>query len=315
MNRRRLLTLFAACAAPFPALGASPYRAPRTPQGAPDLQGTWTNASYTHLQRPKALTSLVVPPDRAKAYEDELTAKGGVPVPADPLGQVQSEFNDPGVALARIRGEIRSSWIVDPPDGRLPYTAEARKRLRQDDHPAPESFDNVEGREQMERCLYTTGAAPIASSFDASLFQIVQTSDAVVIVAEKNHDARIIRLSGKDAKPPPRGPASWMGDSVGRWEGETLVVVTDNLGPELSQREDDFYLSNAARVEERFTRTGPGEIFYSYTVFDPKLFTRPWRAEMVFAPAKGRLYEYACHEGNYALTNILQAARDGNQPR
>jgi len=312
MDRRRFVLRISAgvAMAPFPALGAS-WRMQRTPYGAPDLEGVWTNASYTHLERPKEFKSLVVGPAEARAFEAARAAHHGVLLVGDEVGQADSEFPESGAGLARIHGEIRSSWIVDPPDGKLPYTPEARKRLHLDEHPRPEHYDGPEQRPQMERCLNTTGSAPITSSPDASLFQIVQTRDAVVILAEKNHDARIVRLTSGAVMT--KGPPSWMGDSVGRWEGETLVVETDNFLPEIEQRENSFFLSSQAKVTERFTRTGPGEMIYAFSVTDPKMFTQTWRGEMLFTAAKGPLYEYACHEGNYSIVTILEAARAGRQ--
>jgi len=236
----------------------------------------------------------------------------------DVLGQNESEFPDNGPGLARIRGEIRSSWIVDPADGKVPWTEEARKRLYVGGHP-PEDYDNVEARDTDERCLTTPGAAaPILNSHDANLIQIVQAPGWLAIVGEKNHDTRIVRLEGAGGGPNlaglgAGGLGSWSGASVGHWEGATLVVRTTGLRPGLTKIHDDLTLSDRARVVERFTRTGPTEITYLFEVDDPTLFTRPWRGEMVFRPAEGQLYEYACHEGNYSLPSILRAARQGNQ--
>jgi hypothetical protein len=234
--------------------------------------------------------------------------------PHDTLGQATSEFPDQGPGLARIRGEIRSSWIVDPADGKVPWTKEAlARRSSADERPA--LFDNVEVRPTDERCLTASGAgAPILNSHDTNLIQIVQTSDCVVIVSEKNHDARIVRI-GAALKPRESTPgfSGWMGVSMGRWEGATLVVETTGLRPGITKLNDALSLSDHSRVLERFTRSGPREITYEFAVTDPTLFTRPWRAEMVFRPAEGQIYEVACHEGNYSLPNILAAARQGNQ--
>ena len=294
-------------------VGARPAPAPSAP-AARSLTGVWTNAWYTRLERPKALKSLVVTAEDAEAFEAPRRAMGGgIAGPEDVVGQATSEFPENGPGLARIRGEIRSSWIIDPPDGKIPWSAEARARLGLDKRPV-EDFDNVEARPTEERCLTAAGAgAPILNSYDGNIVQIVQTPDSVVIVSEKNHDARIVRLGDGPRPPAAAGVFGWMGASVGRWDGATLVVETTGLRPGVTRFGNGLLLSDRSRVVERFTRTSPTEIHYLFEVEDPTLFTRPWRAEMVFRPAAGRLYEYACHEGNYSLPSILSAARQGNQ--
>ncbi len=282
-----------------------------------DLTGTWTNAWYTWLERPKDFTTLVVTPAQAEAFEHPRRAlNGDLNDPRDELGQATSEFPDQGPGLARIRGEIRSSWIIEPADGKIPWTAEAKARVHPKDDP-PGAYDNVEARPSDERCLTASGAgAPITNSHDTNVIQIVQTPGALVIVAEKNHDARVVRIDGRPPRPGELSPSlgGWMGVSRGRWEGRTLVVETTGLRPGITKLNDALSLSDRSRVVERFTRTGPREITYLFEVEDPTLFTRPWRGEMVFRPSEGPIYEFACHEGNYSLPSILSAARQGNQP-
>ena len=278
------------------------------PPGPPgDLTGTWTNAWYTDLQRPKGFKGLVATPEEAEAYEAPRRALNGMIVEEDDeTGQAEAEFNDKGPGLARIRGEIRSSWIVDPVDGRIPYADDTRARLGIGKPPV-EAYDNVEQRDTDERCLTAKGqGAPILNSPDTNTIQIVQTPGDIVIVSEKNHDARVIRMDG--APLPAWEPRDWMGVSVGHWRGATLVVETTHRRAGLT-RVGGLTLSGAGRVTEEFTRTGPAEITYTFRVEDFSLHTRPWRGEMVFRPAEGLLYEYACHEGNYALPSILSAAR------
>ncbi|WP_293906856.1 hypothetical protein [Phenylobacterium sp.] len=276
-----------------------------------DLSGVWTNAWYTSLERRKAFKALVVTPAEAAAYEAPRRAlHGEVASKEDVLGQNESEFPDQGPGLARIRGEIRSSWIVDPPDGQIPWTAAARVRLHLDKEPA-DDFDNVEARDTDERCLTGTGdSAPIVNTHDANVIEIVQTRDHVAIYTEKNHAVRIVRLGV--AGPATHEPAEWPGASVGRWEGRTLVVETTHRRPGLTRISDELSLSDRSRVVEQFTRTGATEITYLFQVEDPTLFTRAWRGEMVFRPAEGPIYEYACHEGNYSLPSILSAARQAD---
>ena len=182
----------------------------------------------------------------------------------------------------------------------------------------PDIYDNVENRDTDERCLTSSsGIAPILNTHDANIFEIVQTKDAVAIVGEKNHEARIVRLGGAPNEPDRQEPGlgRWNGVSVGRWEGATLVVETTRLRPGVTRLDDDVWLSDHARVTERFARSGPAEIAYLFEVEDASLFTRPWRGEMVFRKSEGRMFEYACHEGNYSLPGILKAARSADREK
>jgi hypothetical protein len=273
-----------------------------------DLEGVWTSASYTDLQRPRTLPRLVLTPAEAEAYEAPLRRFNGLPPsPPGEVGQAENEFVDRGAGLARVKGQIRSSWIVDPPDGRIPWSATALAR-RYDVMPPVQGLGNPEERTGPERCLASVNAgAPMVGAPDSNLFQILGTREAVVILSEKYHDARIVRLS--DGRPLPPMPPSWLGDSVGQWEGDTLVVETRGFHPGVTSRGFLVFATDATRVRERFTRLGPDELFYEFTIEDPVLFTRPWRAEMAFPAAKGRIFEYACHEGNYSLPGILAGAR------
>lgn len=270
------------------------------------LDGTWTNGWYTQLERPKGFKALVATPEEAEVYEAVRRPLNGMPPSPDgEVGQAESEFNEGGPGLARIQGEIRSSWIVDPADGKIPWTEAARARYRIGQKPV-ERFDHVEERPTEERCLTARGAnAPILNSPDTNYIQIVQTPEHVAIVSEKNHDVRIVQVGGPPPAAPP-GEGVWGGVSVGRWEGETLLVVTTHVR---FTRVRGLILTPSARVTERFTRSGPKELFYAFEVEDPALYARPWRGEMVFRAAKAPMFEFACHEGNYSLTSILSAAR------
>jgi hypothetical protein len=312
MPWRALVLMAVVLAWAAPAL-AQPYKAPRTPWGAPDLQGVWTNLSLTTLERPPAFTSLIVPEAEAAAYD---ARRAGPPPsrPGDPVGGNETEWFDNAV-LARIRGQARSSWLVDPPDGRLPYTEAVRKKLADLVTPKASSDDHPEALSANERCLVglnaTAGPPMINARYNAN-YEIVQTQDFVVIVVEMNHDARIIRL--KDRAHLPTAMRPWMGDSVGWWERDTLVVETTNLNPGQSLRAApggaSYYVSQDAKIVERFTRTSRTQILYEFQVEDPATFTRPWRAEMALNAARGRVYEYACHEGNYSMAGILAGGRE-----
>ncbi len=302
--------LLLAAAAPAQARGrARPSLA--TAVAATDIEGLWTNASYTRLQRPKKLKSLVLTPKEAAAYEATLSRFHGVPSdPMDDLGQNESEFPDSGEGLAKIRGQLRTSWIVSPADGRVPYSPEAKARLHIGDPDWEEGYDNPEDRPDGERCISSNGdAPPQMSEQDANLIQIVRTKDHVAIYSEKNHEFRIVPMTTvRD----PNQPPSWAGNSIGHWEGATLVVETRGFRREVMDR-DFFFHSGDARVTERFTRTGPGELLYEFTVVDPKTFTQPLKGEELFRATKGPIYEYTCHEGNYSLPSIMKAARLGRQ--
>jgi len=307
IDRRRLLVAAAGAGLSGPA-----WARPRAP--APDLTGVWTNAWYTKLERPDGFKGLIATPAEAEAYEAPRRAlRGAFPFEGDAVGQVETEYADHGPGLARIRGEIRSSWIVDPPDGKLPYTAAARERLRIG-KPRREDYDHVEQRPMDERCLTVPGAfAPMMNWHDGNIVEIVQTPEWLVIVGEKNHDTRIVRLGDPPPGERPPAPGGWMGVSTGRWDGATLVMETTGLRPGLTTVGLGLKLSEHARVVERLARAGPAELAYLFEVEDPTLFSRPWKGEMVFRAAEGQFFEFACHEGNYSLTSILSGARQAEQ--
>ncbi|MGF1457155.1 MAG: hypothetical protein ACFB6R_17485 [Alphaproteobacteria bacterium] len=299
------------------------YKPPRRPDGTPDLQGIWTNASVTVLERPDGVENLVLTDEEARNFGgewlDRLESDKGVTnpdAPAPEAGQNVGGYNtfwmDPGTKVARIKGEWRSSWIVEPENGKLPYSmaggAMAVKRGRQ----MSRNFDDPEVRSPGERCIVgfgSTGGPPMLNVLYNNNYQIVQTPDVVAIVVEMNHNARLVRIGDQHRAKPLRG---WLGDSVGRWEGDTLVVNTTNFHPDVSLRpaiRHRVFLSPEAKVEERFTRIADQEIFYEFSVDDPKVYRQTWRGEMILRKTEGPIYEYACHEGNYALPNILGGAR------
>lgn len=283
------------------------YRTPTTAYGAPSLEGLWSGASFTPLERPDGFKGLVATPEEAHAFETRVARTGGVDIPPDKdlLGQGTSEFPESGSGLARIGGQIRTSIIVEPADGKIPWSDAGKARRRR------YSYDGPEARPDNERCLSaSTTGAPAIPAEDANVLQILQTRDEIVILSERYHDARIIRMT-EPARPAPR---SWMGESHGRWEGDTLVVRTQGLQDRIIGRGDDVFFSGDTVVEERFIRTGPQEILYRFTVTDPTLFSQPWRGEVLLRPSPGRWFPYDCHEGNYSIVNVLQAAKLGLQP-
>jgi hypothetical protein len=220
----------------------------------------------------------------------------------------------PQYAFARVDGRLRTSWITSPADGRLPWRPEGLARLMAGNAAAGgEAADNPEQRSVFDRCLVGgLGSAnpPMLNPTVAGAKRIVQTREAVAILSEMNHDLRIVRLEprkGAGRRPGPPIPV-WMGDSVGHWEGGTLVVETTGFHP-LEAFRGRFMLSPGARVTERFTRTGPGTLLYAYEVDDPENYTQPWRGEMPYSADPGPVWEYACHEGDHDVEIFLGAAR------
>lgn len=293
---------------------------PRTYFGAPDLQGTWTNATITTLVRPNDADSLVITAEEAVKWERrqadfidrfDTVADGDLPAGADP-GGYNAFWIDPGTKMAVLEGEIRTSLIVDPANGRIPYRLGSHMKLFQFLRRVLSAFDGPEQRPLGERCIVgfgSTGGPPMLPVLYNNHYQIVQSKDTVMILVEMNHDARIIRLNGTH---PAKHIRKWMGDSIGHWDGDTLVVETTNFTPGQSYRaaiRHQLYTTEDLKVTERFTRVSDKQIRYEFTMDDPGAFTQVWRAEMPLNAADGLMYEYACHEGNYALPGILAGAR------
>jgi hypothetical protein len=286
------------------------WQTPRTPDGKPDLQGTFTFRTITPLQRPPALAGKeVLTPEEAAAFEaaentrlnrDLYDPEKGQPsagYPPRSQGGVLS-YNDFWYERgSQLTQDLRTSLIVDPPDGRIPLaprTGGARS--------AAGRFDNPETLSLADRCLlgFNSGPPMTSSTYNNNVL-IVQTRDYVMLQTEMIHEARIVPLDGRPHGALPR----WIGDSRGRWEGDTLVVETLNF-----KRETSLPGSSAqTRLVERFTRVGPDTIRYEYTVSDPTTLTRPWTAVMPLTRIDELIYEYACHEGNYGMTGILSGAR------
>ena len=285
------------------------YTAPRASDGKPDLQGIWTNITITPLERPRELADKAFFTEQeALQYEKQVREQNN----ADRRdGGAQADVNrayndfwyDRGT---KVVGNRRTSLIVDPPDGKVPaLTPEAQKR--QADRAAAgreHQFDGPENRALTERCLvWPTAGPPMMPSFYNNNYQIVQGPGYVMILVEMVHDVRIIPTDGR-----PHLPANirqWFGDSRGHWEGDTLVVETTNFTDKSSFRGSDENM----KLIEKFTRTGPDTILYEFTVNDPTVFTKPWTAQVPMNKMQGPIIEYACHEGNYAMSGMLAGAR------
>lgn len=279
---------------------------PRTPDGKPDFQGIWFSGFMAPLERPDGFDALIVPPgekDAAIAKMREWFSEGEV---YDP----EADANPVAPALLEIDGQIRSSMLVEPADGQLPLTALARGVMDAD---WPE-YDQHEDRPPPERCLGGLAQAPMVSTHLPIPLRIVQTPAALVLAAEDFNPARII---GMTSARPPDALRSPDGHSRGRWEGDTLVVETAQFatpGPPggLTWR-SAAPITADSRVIERFRMLSVDRILYQFTVEDPSLYKTPWLAEYVLNRTDMGFLEYACHEGNYAIINILTAARLGLQ--
>ncbi len=300
---------------------------PKAPDGHPDLQGVWTNATITPMERPKAFAAKpTLNDDEAVAYEKaqakELNDQDGqsdgpliAAAGSSGTGGYNVLFIDRGSELARVDGVKRTSLIIDPPDGRIPpMTAEGRQRI-QAMMTSFNHFESVKERPLSERCLVgfgSTAGPPMLPVLYNNNYQIVQTPDAVMIMVEMVHDVRVIRMNQKHVPPDVR---KWLGDSVGHWEGDTLVVDTTNFNPHIRFRGS----SEDLHVIERFQRVDAQTILYRATIDDPTTFTKQWTLEYPFLSTPGPVYEYACHEGNYAMQDILGGARkmesDRTEPR
>jgi len=299
-----------------------PYQAPRALEGKADLQGVWSNASITTLQRAARYPKLQLDPAEVAAAtaahpqvvrqltdddQGENTVRDGKDLQS---GRGYNAFwIDPGTRFGYVKGTYRTSWIIDPADGQIPYTPSGRDYLaglarRQ------ESYDGPETRPLAERCL-STGARvgpPMINGLYNNHYEIVQTANHVVIRTEMVSHARVVRLRGGHV---PEQLGQLFGDSIGHWEGDTLVVETRRFSR--LQSDATINLTTQGKVTERFTRVAAGELLYEFTVEDPFFYSRPWRGELTFNASQDRVFEYACHEGNYALTGILAGARQAER--
>jgi len=290
---------------------------PRVSDGHPDLQGVWTNATITPMERPaKYASKLTLTDAEAKQLEKDaakeladVDGKSESPLLAaagsNGTGGYNILFIDRGSELARVDGVKRTSLIIDPPDGKMPAkTKESQKRMAAIMR-SYMVYDGVKDRPASERCLIgfgSTSGPPMMPVLYNNNYQIVQTKDAVMILVEMVHDVRVIRINGTHA---PSNVRQWLGDSIGHWEGDTLVVDTTNFN-------DQTLFEGASRdlhVIEHFKRVDASTILYRVTIDDPATFTKQWTMEYPFVASPGPVYEYACHEGNYAMTDILGGAR------
>lgn len=296
-----------------PAAKSKGFTMPRTADGHPDLQGNWTNATLTPMARPAAFKDKATVSDEEaakweKAQADEVAAGDGKSdsdfhrrAGSGETGGYNALFIDRGSELARVDGQKRTSLIIDPPDGTMPpLTAEARTRMGGRGGRGP-SNNSAKERALSERCLMSFGSSsgpPMLPVLYNNNYQIVQTPDTVMILVEMIHDARIVRMN---VPHDPDAIRKWLGDSVGKWDGDTLVVDTINFNPAVNFRGS----SKNLHVIERFTRVGANAMLYRTTIEDPTTFSKPFTIEYPFRSTQDRIFEYACHEGNYSIVDIL----------
>jgi hypothetical protein len=289
---------------------AKAWKLPRTPDGQPDLQGFWTNTTYTPLERPKNVTKEFYTKEEAIDIAKKAAAIEGEETEPGTIADVHYDFTQFG--LDRSQGgfalNLRTSLIVDPPDGRLPsLSAEGQKRAVERAAARKRmgaATDAVQNQPLSVRCIIMDRAGPpmLPGAYNNN-YQIVQTPGNVMILVEMIHHVRVIPLDGR-----PRLPSNvrqWMGSYTGRWEGDTLVVETTNFTDKTAFQGS----SENMHLTERFTRVDENTVLYKFTVDDPATWTRPWSAELPMKRAIGPLFEHACHEANYGLANTLAGAR------
>ena len=291
----------------------------RLPWGDPDLEGIWTNATLTTLQRaPELGTKAFFTPEEAAAWDKQRiqATNADRPLRAGEVGAYNDAFFERGRRGVRSR---RTSLIIDPPDGRIPaFTPEAQRKVDvRQKHEADSPADRPEDRWLTERCILFGATVPMLPEPYNNNYRIVQSPGYVTILVEMNHDARVIPL---DARPHLSAKVQqWIGDSRGRFEGNTLVVETRNLKFNEKSRFGVGYLNGLSdenlRVVERFTRTEVNTLTYQATIEDPTVFVKPWTVEISMDRTEGPLFEVACHEGNYGMFNILSGHRAEERAR
>ena len=289
---------------------------PRTADDHPNLEGIWTNATITPLERPAEFAGKATVSDaEARAYEkkdlatntlDSDVASNFNRATGGPgVGAYNNLFVDRGSELARVDGVKRTSLIVDPPDGKIPPLTEDARRRNAGRMTVFSRFESVKDRPLSERCIIgfgSTSGPPMLPVLYNNNYQIVQTPKAVMIMVEMVHDIRVIRMNGTHL---PKDVRLLLGDSIGQWQGDTLVVDTTNFTGQTRFRGS----SENLHVIERFRRVDANTILYRATIDDPSTFARQWTLEYPFRATAGPIYEYACHEGNYAMPDILGGAR------
>jgi hypothetical protein len=311
---RRTVFLFLAALSVIPTLVAG-QSAGRDARAAFD--GIWNSATATPLERPAALKDKAFfTPQEAAEWERQVVESNEERPPqpgAKNTGTYNTFFREFGTRTVKTR---RTSIIVDPPDGRIPALTPAAAEVKRR---RIERLRNPDGPEDLglqDQCLaFVTAGPPMLPYSYNSNYRIVQTKDAFVVQAEMIHDARIIHMDGRQHLP--SGIRRWMGDSIGRWEGATLVVDTTNFNDAAGFYGDaggNFGWDRNLHVVERFSLLDADTLLYRFEIDNPTAFTQPWKGELTMTRSAGPIYEYACHEGNYSMTNLLRGYRMSERP-
>lgn len=280
----------------------------------PDLEGIWNSGTATPLERPAALKDTpFFTPAEAEAWERQAARRNEEP-PSAPAAAAQGTgtyntfYREFGTQVVKTR---RTSIVIDPPDGRIPALTPAAAAVRQQRIERQKNGENPEDLGLQDRCVtFLTAGPPMLPYTYNSNYQIVQTPDAVVIHAEMIHEARIVHLDGRPHRP--ASMRSWTGDSIGRWDGDTLVVDTTNFndgGGFYGDAGGNFGWDRNLHVVERFRLLDAETLLYQFDIDDPTAFVRPWKGELTMARGTGNIYEFACHEANYSLENMMRGYR------
>jgi hypothetical protein len=284
----------------------------------PDFDGIWNSATATPLERPRQLKDKAFfTPEEAAAWEREVAVSNEEPTPeaaakSRGTGTYNTVFREFG---ARTVKTLRTSIVTDPPDGRIPALTPAAAEMKRRRVEAIRKGESAQDLGLQDQCLaFLTAGPPMLPYSYNSNYQIVETKDAVVVHAEMIHDARIIHMDGRAHLSP--AIRRWLGDSIGHFEGATLVVDTTNFndaGGFYGDAGGNFGWDRNLHLVERFSLLDAGTLLYRFEIDDPTAFTLPWKGELTMTRSTGRIYEYACHEGNYSLENLLRGYRTGER--
>jgi len=309
MHRTLVLISLAAALAVVPPL-VSGQRANGT--GRPNLEGLWNSGTATPLERPRELKDTpFFTPGEAAQWERQFAERNEDPAPGAATrgtGTYNAFYREFGTRTVKT---LRTSIVTDPPDGRIPALTPAAAEVKRKRIERQRAFENPEDLGLQDRCAaFLTAGPPMLPYSYNSNYQIVQTPDAVLVHAEMIHDARIIPLNGRAHLPSSIRLAT--GDSVGRWDGNTLVVDTANFNDDGGFYGDaggNFGWDRHLHVVERFSLFDADTLLYRFEIANPTAFTQPWKGELTMTRATGNIYEYACHEANYSLSNMLSGFR------
>ncbi|HEY1307993.1 MAG TPA: hypothetical protein VGF24_30780 [Vicinamibacterales bacterium] len=290
------------------------YTPSKTPDGQPDLQGFWTNSTYVPLERPNGVTKDLYTKEEAEAAIKRAAERESEQTEPGTTADVHYDFTQFGLdrSQSTFATSLRTSQIYDPSDGKVPpMTPEGQKRLQERNAArklAGGPYDDVKNMPIGSRCIMMGGAGPPLQNagYNAN-YQIVQGAGYVMILTEMIHDARIIPIDNRPA--PPSGVRQWTGVSRGHYEGNTLVVETTNFNGKNPFRNG----SENMKVTERFTRIADDAIEYKFTIDDPSTWTKAWSAELPLVKTDGPIFEFACHETNFGIANILAGAREDDR--